>query len=151
MSDFEPTPVEWLKAQIRNQQFKLDIQRAKNEKLQDIIKNSEKCTENMAKLITKGKIHEAYNLIIAMNEYLVDECDASNNCDSVTNAHYDILFNTMQQLTSKENQVGVPRTPEMKEFHAKMNTHCQMYAIQNDKHYNEYCDNYNNNKPKIDK
>ena len=139
MSDYTSTLIEWLKAQMRNEQYKLQIQQAKNEKLQEIITNSEKCTQMMAELIKKGKVPEAYNLIIEMNKFLVEECDAMNNCDGITNAYFDTLFNTMQQLTSKENQVGVARTPEMKEFQAKMNTHCQMYEKQNDKHYNQYC------------
>ena len=96
MSDYTPT-VEWLKAQIRNEQYQLNVQRAKNEKLQEITKSSEKCTQMMAKLISKAKLHAAYNLIIDMNEFLVDECDA------ITNALYDTLFNPMQELTITKN------------------------------------------------
>lgn len=146
----EPTPVEWLQAQVTNWDFKLKIQQQKTQKLKQIVQSIEKSTDTMEKLIAQGKVRESFNLIIEMNGYLHKECEATEKCDEITNQHYDALWKTMQVLTSKSNQVGQARTPEMGKFQSQMNTHGQMFVKQNVKHFNNYCDNFNNNKPKID-
>ena len=51
MSDYIPTSIEWLQAQVHNMQFKVNIQREKNKKLQEILESSKKCTDILAKLI----------------------------------------------------------------------------------------------------
>ena len=148
MSEYNPTPLEWLEAQVMNMQFKLNIQREKNNKLKEITECIEKCTENLDKLIGEGKSHEVLDLMVKMNESLDAECQARGKCDEISNEHYDLLYRTVNVLTSKANQVGHAKTPEMKQFQAKMNTHCQMFIKQNVKHFNAYCDNFNDNKPK---
>lgn len=148
MSEYTPTPLEWLQAQVKNMQFKLDIQRQKNEKLKEIVEGTEKCTERMAKLIEEGKSHEVLDLMVEMNDSLHAECEARGKCDEITNEHYDLLYRTVNVLTSKPNQVGQAKTPEMKQFQGKMNTHCQMFIKQNVKNFNAYYDNFNDKKPK---
>ena len=148
MSEYNPTPLEWLQAQVNNIQFKLDIQRQKNEKLTEIVQCTEKCTEIMAKLIEEGKVRAVLDLMVKSNDSLHAECEARGKCDEITKEHFDLLYTTMNVLTSKPDQIGQAKTPEMKQFQAKMNTHCQMFTKQNVKHFNAYCDNYNDNKPK---
>ena len=148
MSNNTPTAVEWLQAQVTNQKYRLKIQRQKNQKLKEIVECSEKCTTIMSRLIKEGKISKAIDLIVEMNQCLQKECEAMEKCDEITNEHCDTLGATMQILTSKPNQVGQAKNPEMQNFQMKMSNHSQMFITQNVKHFNAYCDNFNDNKPK---
>ena len=148
MSHNTPTAMEWLQSQVSNEQYRLQIQRHKNQKLKEIVECSEKCTAIMSSLIKEGKIGTAIDLICKMNECLEKECKAMEKCDEITNDHCHTLGATMQTLTSKDNQIGQAKTPEMQNFQMKMSNHSQMFIQQNDKHFNAYCDNFNDNKPK---
>ena len=141
--------IEWLQIQLRHLQYKLEIQKKQNNKAQQMLETSTKCTNIIVSSIESRQPWKAFDLLVDMNEVINTESQNMENCEALSEKYYETMYETVNQLTSKDKQVGVARTPEMHNFQSLMNSHCQMYTKQNWKRYNEYSQNKTKNKPTI--
>ena len=134
----ELTKKEYWQLQLRNAQYKLEIQQKQNNKVQQMLETSTKCTSIIVSSIEAQQPWKAFNLLIDMNEATNKELENMQNCESTSQQYFDTMYKTVNELTSKDKQVGNARTPEMHNFQLLMNSHCQMYSQQNWKRYNQY-------------
>ena len=143
------TKTEFLEAQVKNAQFKLEIQQKTNEKMKEIVAVSAECTNLIRSFFEDGKILKGFDVMTDMNQYVEQETENLEKCAKISSKHHETLWHTMQHLTSKDNEKGDPQTPEMNIFKRVFNTHCQMLAHQDVKHLNKFYETYNKTKTNI--
>lgn len=141
------TQEQYLRIQIRNARYKLEIQKKQTLKISELLKTNTKATDIMKSFMESKKAWKAFNLMIEMNDTIHLETDTMEKCDMISQEHFDTLHRTVAQLTSKDGKVGDPRTPEMAEFQMLMNSHQQMHSKSNDKHYDKYATNKCDKRP----
>ena len=142
----EVTLKEYLEIQLRYAKFKLALKEKTNAKLRERVKTNNKLTEKIVGLLQQGKEAEVFNLMIQMNFHLTNENQSLVNCQQISMKHQILMQETVAQLTSKDQQVGDARTPEMHKFGVLMDSHCQMHCKQNWDNYEKYNTNVKNSK-----
>lgn len=129
----------------------MEIQKKQTQKMSQLLKANKKSTNAMQTFFEDKKPWKAFNLIIDMNDTLHLETEKMADGDVVSEKHFDTLYTTVAQLTSKDGKVGDPRTPEMGEFQMLMNSHAQMHSKNNIEHFKKYESNRDDKRPKNNK